>query len=141
MTSIKDIYWLAGILEGEGCFYTSLNMRHSGRSYIINLKMNDIDIVKKCSSILRGEDNIRYYMQEYPNKPNWNATYSTFVSGRIAIAWMMTLYSLLGQRRKARIREIIKEWKEYADADIVRKRRLRKSHKPPIREGTRVFTK
>lgn len=44
----KDIAWLAGLLEGEGCFNT--------------------------------------------------------------IVWMQTLYVFLGNRRRAKIREIIKEW-------------------------------
>jgi hypothetical protein len=33
------------------------------------------------------------------------------VRGVDAIGWMMTLYSLMGQRRKAKIRECIAYWK------------------------------
>ena len=98
-----DIAWLAGILEGEGCFqFTKSN------SPVIILKMNDEDIVNKVSKLF----NKSYYEDNNPVRGGYNKIYRTQINGTKAIEWMFTIYSLLGNRRKEKIREIIEQWKK-----------------------------
>lgn len=101
MINIKDIYWLAGLLEGEGhfAFYDSPR---------IQLTMTDEDVVAKARIIIKTDNKISIYKpRQGQNKPSYKIT----ISGITAISWMMTLYPLMGRRRKETIRNVIKEWK------------------------------
>lgn len=54
MIKAKDIYWLAGLLEGEGCFTVRrYEGRQTGGLPVINLWMTDLDVIKRASTILR----------------------------------------------------------------------------------------
>ena len=46
----KDLYWLAGLLEGEGCFSSH---RKSGYPSIV-LQSSDKDIVKRAALLCGG---------------------------------------------------------------------------------------
>lgn len=94
---------MAGLLEGEGCFSINRNCP------AVILGMTDEDIVKRvCAtwgSTLRGP------------KRNLNSTkdvWVTSIHGSKAVGWMLTLFTLLGRRRRARIREILTLWKRVA---------------------------
>ena len=96
----KDVIWLAGLLEGEGCFMFTQSKKRGKPYPTIVVGMTDEDIIVRVSDI-------------------WDKTvchrsnhWRTHVHGAVAISWMMTLYLLLGKRRRERIREIIKVWKE-----------------------------
>lgn len=97
----KDITYIAGILEGEGhfAFYNTP---------CIKLDMTDRDIVEKVRSVVYKNAVIRTYQ---PRQSNWKAQYSLCINGSIAIQWMMTLYLLMGSRRKIQIKEAIDKWK------------------------------
>lgn len=124
MINLKDLYWLAGILEGEGCFFarkgskikdtkrkkSKINGTHH-TIFGINLYMNDEDVIRRASNIMRPHDN-RYH-DKAPDYRTNSMGYGFNVSGKHAIAWMMTLYPLMGNRRKQKIREIITFWKTY----------------------------
>ena len=101
---IKDIYWLAGLLEGEGCFTT---VPVEGKRYPrIDLRMTDYDVVSKARNIL-GSTKVS------GNSTNRNKEiFTTQVNGNRAIQWMMTLYSLMGARRQERIKGILNSWKQ-----------------------------
>lgn len=98
---IRDIAWLAGLLEGEGCFATK-----SKNGVTIKMEMTDRDVIHKAAKLMgahvndlgmrRGATKIIYRLNLY---------------GGNAIGWMMTLYSFMGNRRKAKIRELITMWK------------------------------
>src|ERR1051325_8300115 len=98
MTETKDIYWLAGLLEGEGSFIAD------GRFPKIALKMNDRDVVQRAQELLRPKpyrangNAIKYYEDKtaIPIRKYWFAS----ISGRRAVGWMLTLYPLMGERRK-----------------------------------------
>ena len=94
LTKTRDIIWLAGLLEGEGCF--RLN---AGKWPSITLGMCDEDIVVKVATIMRS------------NATHYSNIWATQLSGARAIEWMMTLYPLLGKRRRASISEVIGFWK------------------------------
>jgi hypothetical protein len=101
MVTVKQIGWLAGLLEGEGCFYVN------GSSSIgIRLSMTDKDVVE-CAARL---------MQSKPGNPsvrggNRKPIYYTAVNGLSAASWMMTVWPLMGERRQAKIAECLQLWR------------------------------
>lgn len=109
MLNLKDLYWLAGLLEGEGWF----GIAHDGSNLVFRLQVasTDEDVIRRASLILLNEP--RYSISDgdkwYRNKTVYNAG----ASGKLAISWMMTLYSLMATRRKAKMREVIETWRSY----------------------------
>lgn len=98
----KDIYWLAGILEGEGTFG---NYDSSGP--VIQINMTDFDVIKRVHTILKCTSKIS--VGNYGNK----TTYTASLNGNKAIGWMFTLYSIMCERRQEKIKEIILKWKNH----------------------------
>lgn len=96
---LTDIYYVAGILEGEGCF----NYYNAPRIF---LKMTDRDVVEKIRSIM----NINIYIGE-KNKNGWKTAYILAVNSHHAIGWMMTLFPLMSIRRREQIREVLFKWR------------------------------
>jgi len=110
-----DIAWIAGILEGEGCFmiYTresKFNNRWKpSSSPIVCLRMTDTDVVDRVGMLL-GKEADRY--SHYHNiSRGYKKAYRLRLVGPKAIGLMMTIYSFMGIRRRAKIKEIITEWK------------------------------
>jgi len=97
-----DLYWLAGLLEGEGCF-TEYKKDHTP---VLMVGMTDKDVIDRVAKLLGI--NWHYMRVKAGHKP----CYYVRLTHRKAIQWMMTLYTLLGSRRQARIREIITSWKQ-----------------------------
>lgn len=99
MISSKDIGWLAGLLEGEGCFYSRC-------SPTIQVYMTDEDIIRRAGALMGG--NVRGpIFRETHKKARW----SVAIHGQNAAAWMMTLYPVLGVRRQMAVRKALTLWK------------------------------
>jgi hypothetical protein len=100
---IIDIAWLAGLLEGEGSF-----MIRGGSPRLV-LQSTDLDVVQRAARLFGCK-----VPETADYKPKGKATYKPVYGARIfgmrALGWMMTLYSLLGQRRRAQVRTVIGEW-------------------------------
>lgn len=98
----KNIAWLAGFLEGEGCFYYS-------KTPVIILSSTDLDVVEKAASILR----IKRIKPHIPTQQQLGSKtqHKIKMTGSSAAAWMQTLYVLLGTRRQSKIREVLGIWK------------------------------
>ena len=97
-----EIAWLAGLLEGEGCFIYTATPR-------IVLTMTDCDVVRHAARLL-GKSAYRRHppsAQKRGSKPFWIVE----VSGRLAAQWMMTLVCLLGHRRQKRVRQCLRKWR------------------------------
>lgn len=112
MIDIKDIYWLAGWLEGEGCF----NLSRDGefKQFRIEYSSTDLDAIQKVNKLLNTDQKIFIRKQTYSKIGNKNKPeYYTKIAGTHAISWMMTLYPLMGNRRRSKIKEIISIWKSY----------------------------
>ena len=92
---MKDIIWLAGLLEGEGWFGL-----HHKKYPSISIAMTDEDVIIRVAALIKS--NI------YRQRNAWVAQ----VSGTYAIGWMMTLYTLLGKRRRSAVVNAIKVWRE-----------------------------
>jgi hypothetical protein len=102
MITTNQINYVAGLLEGEGCFFVR------GGSAGIHLTMTDEDVVRKVKSIISPKSSVcvgrpKYYRQ--------SKVYTVNVTGFVAIQWMLTIYTLMGKRRKNKILEIISAWK------------------------------
>ena len=90
-TPSTDIAWVAGWLEGEGCFGVD------GYSPFILSGCKDKDVVEKFARIVGGSTTI------YQSGGIW--TYR--INGRLAISWMRALLPWMGERRAGKIREAL----------------------------------
>lgn len=101
-----EVKWLAGLLEGEGYFGIS----HNGLSPVIKVKMADKDIIERAAELWGSvvRDAI-----DSSRKLHWKPQYYTEIGSSNAVGWMFMLYPFLGERRKAKIREVIVEWKKH----------------------------
>jgi hypothetical protein len=102
MLTTLEIAWLAGLLEGEGCFAMYGNDRP-----LIKLAMTDLDTISKAAGLM-GCSNIQ---RKEMDNPNHKTQYVFYVYNSLAISWMMTIYSFMSNRRKEKIKEVISKWK------------------------------
>jgi hypothetical protein len=112
VVSAQDVAWLAGLLEGEGSF--GIQSASPPRGSKVALNMTDRDIVQRAAELMDGP-------MYPPRRPAMHGsvvgrkfTYATHIYGPKAIAVMMTVYSFMGARRKAKIRAALSAWKASA---------------------------
>jgi len=104
MRSIKELAWVAGLLEGEGSFGW-------GRTTpTIQLSSTDKDVVIKAADILGVQ--MWNYVARPKGKSTYKPVYACKVFGSRAVMWMMTLFVLMGKRRRGKIKEVITKWRE-----------------------------
>lgn len=105
LSNVNDLYWLAGLLEGEGYFHIygrNTKWPHPR----IQLQMTDEDVVKRAA-ILFGGNKVR---KLNPASNGYQHTYRTEVAGRPAAHLMVQLKPIMGKRRRNKIDEILQEW-------------------------------
>ena len=95
----KDIYWLAGLLEGEGFFLLS-----KSNSPIVGLRMTDLDIVERAKSITKATN--LTYVRKGAFKTH-KTLYEFRIFGNKALELMNILLPLMGERRQIKIKEIL----------------------------------
>lgn len=99
----NDLYWLAGMFEGEGTFGISQPRNHNkNRSARLAIGGTDRDVMEKVASLIGG--NVRTSPDPRPNR---KTMYNIEIYGVKAEKWMKTLLPLMGERRSARIQEIL----------------------------------
>jgi hypothetical protein len=98
--NIADLHWIAGLLEGEGSFQSNRT------TPVIRVAMTDEDVVRRAAVIWRKEARCAS-SRTVTGKCVWYAT----VNGPTAASWMMTLWPLLGARRRAKIIEVLARWR------------------------------
>lgn len=100
-----ELHWIAGLLEGEGCFdiQKSRLKTKTYKSARVRLNMTDADVVSKAMDII-GTGTISV---GYPkgNKP----VYCLCITGNQAVYLMNTIEPLMGSRRMLKIRDIFDE--------------------------------
>jgi hypothetical protein len=102
MTS-QQVSWLAGLFEGEGCVLLFPKGREA-----LNLQMTDEDVVRRAHAVSRVG---HVYGPVQPKGPNrkpvwrWHVRKSSDVAGLA-----MTMYPLLGARRRAAVRKMLAAW-------------------------------
>lgn len=105
-TLLLDIAWVAGVLEGEGCFKMQTSGGYKG-SICIATQMSDKDTIQKLSAIMGGT----LWGPHGPYGVSKLQTWQTAVFGSKAAAWMMTIFPFMGIRRQAKIRELLAIWR------------------------------
>lgn len=127
MLQEKELYWLAGLLEGEASFLE----QKEGRYVSISLEMTDEDIIKKVAKIF----NVRY-SKPSKREPHHKQSYKLLFRGSRAVEMMKQLQPLMGIRRSEKIQECIDSFK------IRTKRKIEKENYYRVVElynnGTRV---
>lgn len=111
--TVGDIRWLAGLLEGEGCFG---RYRAYGQHVYVNkiaLKMADRDVVQHAADVMGWKRPLR--VRRDSRRRHYSDLHVLVISGPLAISWMMTLLPLMHERRATRIRQVIVDWRENAD--------------------------
>lgn len=103
MKTIRDIAWLAGLLEGEASF-----MLKKGNT-IIRMQMTDKDVMDRAAALLGTK--VADYGRKPKGKPSYLPVFHLAIHGTKAIGWMMTLYTFMGERRRAKILQILDHWK------------------------------
>ena len=104
---MKDLYWAAGFLEGDG--YFSKSSRSRPGDYMVGATNADEDVLQHLSCM--------FGHKVYPYAPGMygpltkKKMFRWHVSGSKAIGIMMTLYPLMSLRRKSQIRDVIAAWK------------------------------
>lgn len=112
MIEIRDIAWLAGLMEGEGSFSTYRKRhRQDGHKRVaqLTLMMTDEDVVAKAAQLM----GTRVYGPYGPYRGCTKQCWQVHMSGKRAIAWMFTLYPLMGKRRREAIERAVAEWKTF----------------------------
>jgi hypothetical protein len=111
---MKELYWLGGLLEGEGCF-SMVGRSKIGESTTprISIGSSDLDVIQRAQRSLGGT------ISSCPNKGGnllkkpavMKNTHYLQIYGRNAVSWMMTLFSLLGERRRNQVVKTLTSWK------------------------------
>jgi hypothetical protein len=92
----NDIYWLAGLLEGEGSFMKGAPSNK--RLPIISMQTTDGDIAEKVGKMF----NVKVYSRKR-RQEHWKDVYSIRIIGSRAVELMKILKPLMGKRRQEQI--------------------------------------
>lgn len=123
-----DLYWLAGLLEGEGSFLSGPPSKPNRTR--ISLQMTDRDVVERAAAILGSRMCVARSRQEAHHK----GSYITMISYQRARDWMARLRPLMGERRQSQIDRALTS---HDPSLIARKRRLSADDVREIRRRSR----
>lgn len=105
-TERDDLLWLAGYLEGEGCFLLRARWRGkehpTGGSPGVIVHAVDEDVIARAAALMRTK-----CRRETRPTTTGKAVFCASVGGDPAIALMNKLLPFMGQRRSAKIKEIL----------------------------------
>lgn len=99
----KDLYWLAGLLEGEGSFLKGPPSKPN--SPLISVEMKDEDIVARVSKLFG-----RAYHKLSSKKEGWSDTYRVQITGTRAMSLMRLLSPHMGSRRQEQISKALESY-------------------------------
>lgn len=99
----KELYWLIGILEGEGCF--SLIKAREQSQPKISLQMTDEDTIAKVANLWSVK-----YRSLKPRKTHYKICYGVNLTGSRAAALMNQIKDDMSIRRKEKINEILNQY-------------------------------
>lgn len=98
-----DAAWLAGLLDGEGCFD---NPRGNPR---IRVKMTDLDVILRAADVMDATTHMEYDHRPTVTGGKRSDLMTAQVTGDKAVAIMRAVLPWLGSRRSAKVTEIITE--------------------------------
>lgn len=94
-----DLYWLAGLLEGEGSFLTG--PPSAPNTVSIALTMTDADVIARVARLWGVA--FHEVRQERTRQHGWRPTFYVHLRGKLAAELMMRLLPLMGERRHIQI--------------------------------------
>lgn len=99
MTREQEIIWLAGILEGEGCFriLTDKHNINTRAKLRVELTMTDKDVVEHAASIFPGTVRLRTPHEQY--KQAYRVSWCSAKAEEV----MRAVLPYMGERRSAKI--------------------------------------
>lgn len=93
----KDLYWLAGLLEGEGSF---MKPRPSTPTIPkITIEMCDRDVIERVAALF----GVNYIYHRKPKDERRKDKYSVASAAKNAVKIMQAVYPIMGERRKQQI--------------------------------------
>ena len=96
--NLFDTGWVVGILEGEGSFTQKMPTHYP----IVSMGITDQDIAERLASLIGA----RVY-GPYISKLGHKSTFQVVLQGKEAATVMKLVSPHMGQRRQARIKEIL----------------------------------
>lgn len=90
----RELMWLAGIIDGDGCFYVNKTVP------ILQISMIDGDVIKKVSVLLNSSIN------SPSERNNCKKVFSTRIAGKKAVCYMTLLKPYVSLRRQSKIDQI-----------------------------------
>jgi len=78
----------------------------------VQLHMTDRDVLEKASWLFKRRINGPYSR----TKSKWASIYTITWYNKEAVQLSMTIYSLMGERRQAKIREMITNWRGFGSS-------------------------
>jgi len=98
-----NLSWMAGLLEGEGCF-----MSKDNKYPIVTIALTDLDVLEKAKSIFGGKI---YELKK--RKVHWKDAWTWTLRGENAYLLMMQIRNYMGDRRKNKIDECMANYNKY----------------------------
>lgn len=93
-----ELAWLAGLLEGEGCF----SYRKDRNIPTVEVKMCDLNVINRVAMLIG-----RKVTPIPPARDGYQPQYRARIQGEPARELMRELLPHMGQRRTARIKELL----------------------------------
>lgn len=103
----EKLIWLAGYLEGEGCFRLTRDLRGRPDPLMhprVQLCATDRDVVERVVEYLGG--GIRIH-DRAPRSKGWRPQYCIYVTSDRAVDLMRALLPYMGARRSQQIRDVL----------------------------------
>ena len=105
----SELFWLAGLLEGEGSFMAPSPSEPFSPS--VRVEMTDRDVIERAADLL-GAERIR---TKTAHRAHWADVYEAEVRGEKALPVLRTILPLLGERRSAKCQHAIELAQAVAD--------------------------
>lgn len=125
---IESIIWLAGLLEGEGCFGLKNDPKGGRRSPRVSLAMCDEDVVMTVGRMFN-----RKVQTRKPDRPNWSKKYIVDILGKGAVHVMEKVLPYMHSRRAGKIREILDFY--YSESEFERRSVAQKAAQKNVRRA------
>lgn len=110
----KDLHWLTGFLEGEGCFLKASPSKPGEVAIVV--ETTDEDVIERVSKLF----GVKHYAVPRNNSPtHWKLAYRTVLKGRRSVELMNLLKPFMGIRRQKQITKALKTAR--LDKDLKRK--------------------
>lgn len=100
----EAIAWVAGLVEGEGCFY--LSTPRPNRHPRFEMAMCDEDTIRHAFNIIKLGNVSGPHKTKGKDQWTWSMSYTPDVVG-----FMYLMYPWMRERRKQKIEELISLWK------------------------------